>query len=304
MKSLDTPNIKGLDAPEISKLASRIWHAGPDLRDHYKQLAEEAAVEHRSRFPDYKYRPRKKGELSTARKRRRTGNTAKTVRGSQSCAVAHPDPLPAASTHTNPYWVWSNTPIGLAVGPSVNDQAPRVDDACFNEIQPYPIPIDMTSSVSASAVGDLLQYSQQDEMFTQAWYQVPAQMNNEWMHLKDAPWDNLMPKIQPSRQFLAYQIQHEDNLGGNFTPGSQPSDLPMTYEIQHGDISGDSLILGAQTNGFPTAYPFLASMAFQHIEQGIDIGVEEILYPGACENNEGGWLNNYEGNGNSSNIFP
>ncbi|KAK3838383.1 MAG: putative HMG box protein, partial [Linnemannia elongata] len=48
----------GLVAPALSAMIAHDWkHETPDVLEYYAQLAEEAKVEHKRRYPDYKFTP-------------------------------------------------------------------------------------------------------------------------------------------------------------------------------------------------------------------------------------------------------
>jgi len=49
-----------LTKPNLSKQAGVAWHNLPELeKKHYHDLAKQAEVEHKAKYPDYVYRPRR-----------------------------------------------------------------------------------------------------------------------------------------------------------------------------------------------------------------------------------------------------
>ncbi|OHF00312.1 HMG box protein [Colletotrichum orchidophilum] len=52
----------GLSNPEISKIIGEQWRKqDPEVKDSWKQLAEEEKLRHQRQYPDYRYRPRRGG---------------------------------------------------------------------------------------------------------------------------------------------------------------------------------------------------------------------------------------------------
>ncbi|KAI9723798.1 MAG: hypothetical protein M1828_004048 [Chrysothrix sp. TS-e1954] len=52
----------GLSEPEISKILGDYWRNQPnDVKDSWKQVAEEEKIRHQQTYPDYRYQPRRKG---------------------------------------------------------------------------------------------------------------------------------------------------------------------------------------------------------------------------------------------------
>ncbi|KAL8915098.1 MAG: hypothetical protein Q9171_000401 [Xanthocarpia ochracea] len=52
----------GLANPEISKVIGDHWRqAPPDIKQHWKNLAEEEKIRHQRQYPDYRYQPRRSG---------------------------------------------------------------------------------------------------------------------------------------------------------------------------------------------------------------------------------------------------
>lgn len=97
--------MKGFRAAEVSKLASRFWHAGgPALQGRYKRLAKEAAAQHSLQFPDYKYRPKKKGEKKKSQKQRKEEKVLAAIKKAQYGVREYNNGF-ASGTHINPYSV-------------------------------------------------------------------------------------------------------------------------------------------------------------------------------------------------------
>ncbi|KAL9129830.1 MAG: hypothetical protein Q9217_001828 [Psora testacea] len=52
----------GLANPEISKVIGDHWRASPpEVKEHWKLLAEEEKIRHQKQYPDYRYQPRRSG---------------------------------------------------------------------------------------------------------------------------------------------------------------------------------------------------------------------------------------------------
>ncbi|PPR07019.1 hypothetical protein CVT26_005214, partial [Gymnopilus dilepis] len=140
-------SVKGLQASEISRLASLVWHAGPALRDHYKQLADEVAAEHRQQFPGYKYSPRKKGERAKKQRRgRKVERLLATPKDTQSRDKERHDTF--YPTHVNPYWVWSGNDPAL-------DTLKPAQESCHN-LLPYPTLMRSGSDIGVQSSETLL----------------------------------------------------------------------------------------------------------------------------------------------------
>ncbi|KAG8531078.1 uncharacterized protein KY384_004435 [Bacidia gigantensis] len=57
----------GLANPEISKVIGDHWRAAaPEIKEHWKLLAEEEKIRHQKQYPDYRYQPRRTGRNSSA----------------------------------------------------------------------------------------------------------------------------------------------------------------------------------------------------------------------------------------------
>ncbi|KAJ3299630.1 hypothetical protein HK104_008095, partial [Borealophlyctis nickersoniae] len=75
---------------ELSKVIARMWkEEKEDVKTHYQMLAERGRKEHKERYPDYRYRPRKEGEIV-----RRPGRKGKAKSGSVSSLSNSESPVP------------------------------------------------------------------------------------------------------------------------------------------------------------------------------------------------------------------
>ena len=74
---------------KISTILSREWHLMPPAeKDHWRAVAAEAKIEHKRKYPNYKYQPRKKKTRQGL-----TSDSAKSP-GSSSEAFSEGDPSP------------------------------------------------------------------------------------------------------------------------------------------------------------------------------------------------------------------
>ncbi|KAJ3372912.1 hypothetical protein GGF31_001449 [Allomyces arbusculus] len=143
--------------PDMSKIISEMWRSElPEVREHYKHLAELAKKEHARKYPDYKYQPKrtkrdaKAGTTSGSATASTTGSIGRAAAGKRA-SRASTITLASATAALDV----SDTPTAFAGGPDATDAsdvASVLDTSRAASVISFAPAHDATWSRAASAV--------------------------------------------------------------------------------------------------------------------------------------------------------
>ncbi|KAI9839563.1 MAG: hypothetical protein M1819_002189 [Sarea resinae] len=123
----------GLSNPEISKLIGQRWQAEPpEIKNQWKNLAEEEKVRHQQSYPDYRYKPRRSGS---------SNNTANNTTLLSPPSASSPTSSGSSQAQT--------TPCAKCGGRSITALAPSTPRTPFtHNFHPQPVSSAPTSTIS------------------------------------------------------------------------------------------------------------------------------------------------------------
>ncbi|KAJ3032377.1 hypothetical protein HDV00_007588 [Rhizophlyctis rosea] len=228
---------------ELSKIIAKQWaEEKPEVRREYEEAAKRGREEHKEMYPDYKYKPRKEGEIVRRPGRRKRGGEEGgeggegSSKGSRSASLSNVEAKSTSSPASSPSRLNPNLTITIAPPTPSDTQNPNPSQS---DTITSPAPASAPASTSTSTATTLSHFPLPAPYvpITQPPFSAPAEWDSLSMTSPDTPFDfNFLDELNAggsSSMCPTAGFTLDLNVGaGGVTPGG-------LFAAESGDVDAE-----------------------------------------------------------------